>query len=574
MGRRLSVLVVWCLVAIAAGAPSAIANPGDLDTTFGDNGIVTTRFGTGDEFVHAVEIQPDARILVGGEVSGLYGLARLDPDGSLDGSFGFAGRLVIPIRSPFGSFFGRGVQDLALQSDGKIIVIGTGPDQGFLLARFETDGERDLTFGGDGIVVTELGEASEGHAVEVLDDGRIIAAGVSGYQSDDERHAIVARYETDGSLDGTFGTGGTTILDLGTCIDDAGASDVGLQSDGEVVVVGKCFESADYSFIARLDLAGVQQQWVPVPFDPYNPQMTVQVDDSVVVAGATLDRRRMRITRYTSTLDPDPAFDTVTTPVGCATYPGAIAVQPDGKVVVGGITSRRAFDGISIIRRFGLLRYSSDGTLDPSFGRGGRVETSVGIGAGFTVLDAVAIQDDGAIVAGGSAQGFDEDVFEFTMDFTLARYVGVGPGITVGYQPDGAIALPRKALTGDDVYGSTGVGQTVTTSARPGEARRFSVRIQNDGTGVDCMIVAAPRRGLRFSAQFFAEGRDVTGPVAARVYPVRDRDPGESGRVRVEVRVGATAKPGTVVVLLITARSAAEPAIRDVVRARIRVLAA
>ena len=170
---------------------------GSLDTS--------TAVGPASSIAQSVTLQPDGRILAAGHASDGSGsdfaLVRYNPDGSLDTSFDGDGVVLTPIGS-----LGDIGNSVALQSDGRIVVAGylaVGPDQDFALARYNPDGSLDTSFGGDGTVTTAVGPGFEfGHSVVVQPDGRIVVAGNSSNGTNDD--LTVLRYNADGSLDPSF----------------------------------------------------------------------------------------------------------------------------------------------------------------------------------------------------------------------------------------------------------------------------------------------------------------------------------------------------------------------------------
>jgi uncharacterized delta-60 repeat protein len=221
-------------------------NPnGSLDSSFGGDGKITTRFRrkTGDT-VSEIAIQSDGKIVaVGTSVTGLterfrFALARYNGDGSLDPSFGGDGKLI----TTFGKTGDDSASAVALQPDGKIVAAGQAlvTVGKFALARYNTDGSLDQTFGGDGRVTTHLSSGSDDVATDVAlqNDGRIVAGGssqnVSG--SGHSRFALI-RYNADGSLDSTFGTGGKVTTHFGSGTNDFG-SGLALQADDKLVAAG------------------------------------------------------------------------------------------------------------------------------------------------------------------------------------------------------------------------------------------------------------------------------------------------------------------------------------------------
>ena len=200
---------------------------GSLDTTFGDKGIVATNI-LGTEYDYSVSyallLQGDGKIVAVGSVfdpehhHDVFAAARYNPDGSLDESFGDGGKMRVPVNpEPLTSANDTAVA-VALAPDGKIVLAGsTGaypPDFG--TARLNADGSIDETFGDGGVVITDLRKDDDGaHAVAVQDDGKVLVAGYSskGGSADFYDFAIV-RYNQDGSLDDSFGEGGKVTTDI------------------------------------------------------------------------------------------------------------------------------------------------------------------------------------------------------------------------------------------------------------------------------------------------------------------------------------------------------------------------
>jgi uncharacterized delta-60 repeat protein len=196
------------------------AHPGDLDPSFGTGGTVTTAFGTSGTSAYAIALQGDGKIVAAGGtgLQDAFALARYNPDGSLDKTFGTGGLVMTGINEL------AGVNAVAVQEDGKIVVAGSsGGVQGFFtLARYNPDGRLDKTFGAGGPV---FGTSGSANALALQGDGKIVAAG----STENTTFALV-RYNPDGILDGTFGTGGTVTTAFGTS--GSSASAVALQGMG------------------------------------------------------------------------------------------------------------------------------------------------------------------------------------------------------------------------------------------------------------------------------------------------------------------------------------------------------
>src|SRR5437870_4521249 len=266
--------------------------------------------------------------------------------GDLDATFGTGGRVL----TDFGG--GAGARALALQADGRIVVAGrsrvaVGDD--FALARYNPNGSLDSSFGSGGRVLTDFGLDDEARAVVLQADGKIVVAGGFG-----GAFFALARYNADGTLDPSFGSEGRVFTNFGG---RDGARALALQADGKIVATG--FASSDFGTRRRFALAR------------YNPD-------------GSLDRQVV-----TSFADRDEA--------------SALALQSARKIVVAG------FSEAGGRHDFALARYNPDGTLDLTFGTGGKVTTDFG---GFDDAFALALQTDGKIVVAGSDGS----------DFALARY--------------------------------------------------------------------------------------------------------------------------------------------------------
>jgi uncharacterized delta-60 repeat protein len=226
-------------------------NNGTPDLTFGNGGKVNTDFSAPpfssvDDDPFDIVIQPDGKIIVVGSVNRTsvtgedFGIARYNSDGSLDASFGTGGKVVTDFggQPPFNNF--DALEDIALQADGKIVAVGVGSmieSSGFGLARYNSDGSLDHSFGTEGKVVTRIGELSRATAVKVQADGKVVAGGDSteSTASSNSNYAL-ARYNADGSLDGGFGEAGAVTTDFFGLPDFA--THLTLQSGGKIILVG------------------------------------------------------------------------------------------------------------------------------------------------------------------------------------------------------------------------------------------------------------------------------------------------------------------------------------------------
>jgi uncharacterized delta-60 repeat protein len=240
-------LVSWGLTVAPAGL--ALASGGDLDTTFGADGKVTTNFTKWFDFARGVALQTDGKIVAVGRVGFAgrkFGLVRYNTDGTRDSAFGGDGRVTTNFTD--GTDVPSGV---AIQTDGKIVAAG-GADGTFALARYKPGGTLDPTFGGDGKVTTDFRRGREGAVgVAVQANGKIVAAGGS------DRGFAVARYKPDGRLDPTFSGNGKVVASFGRFEFSALAHGMALQTDNKIVVAGEAARAGDGRFaLARFNADG------------------------------------------------------------------------------------------------------------------------------------------------------------------------------------------------------------------------------------------------------------------------------------------------------------------------------
>lgn len=410
------------LVAACAAlfTPALSAAPGDLDTTFGTGGKVDTGIGFSRyAYANAFAVQGDGKIIAAGYFdNGTYddfALVRLNADGTFDSGFGTGGK----VTTSFGD--SAGVYSVAVQSDGKIVAAGRarvgGSSFAVALARYNADGTLDTGFGTGGKVTTDVGSLSDiACSIMVQSDGKIVAVGFNGVTAlsfNESGNAIALRYNADGTLDSGFGSGGTATA--GTTTFDAPPFGA-LQSDGKIVVV----RTGGFT-VARLNTDGTPDTGFGSGGVVTNNSggiptcMALQSDGKILAAGVPASQSDFAVARFNADGTIDTGFGSsgiVTTDfAGDQDLPNSIAVQGDGKIVVVG------FAGVSG-GSVGLVRYKADGTLDSSFGSGGKVSTD--FGASSFAAKGVALQGDGRILVGVSI-GFS--------DCSVARFLGgsVGP---------------------------------------------------------------------------------------------------------------------------------------------------
>jgi uncharacterized delta-60 repeat protein/LPXTG-motif cell wall-anchored protein len=385
---------------------SAVSD-GALDTTFGTGGKATTDIGGGQDMGNSTALQSDGKIIVAGSSGDDFAVVRYNTDGSLDTSFDTDGKATTDINGGIDSG-----QSVAIQSNGKIIVVGqgrSGLNQNFAVVRYNTDGSLDTSFDTDGKVTTDIGNSSSdiANAVVIQGDGNIVVAGES--SSD----FAVVRYTTTGALDTTFDTDGKATTDIGTSSLDSGSA-VAIQSDSKIVVAGTSssdFAVARYTTTGALDTTfdtdGKATTDIGTSTSDTGSSAAIQSDGKIVVAGKSASD--FAVARYTTTGALDTTFDTdgkATTDIGTSTSDTgkSVAIQSDGKIVVAGDDSSD----------FAVVRYTTTGALDTTFDTDGKATTDIGTSTSDMGKSAV-IQSGGKIIVAGAR-------FSGNWDFVVIRY--------------------------------------------------------------------------------------------------------------------------------------------------------
>ena len=383
---------------------------GQLDTSFDGDGKVVTDIGSNhpvytDERIGAIVVQPDYKIVVGGTTRSYTKtnnssfewymwdvlLVRYNTDGSIDAGFGSNGKVIIDIMGT-GSI-PEGLNDLALQSDNKIIGVGyySGGNNNFLIMRFNTDGSLDTTFGAEGTGYIRQTFSSmalqDAYSVLVLEDDSILVAG-RGVQSDGNDTICMLKLTANGQLDSSFNGTGKLTLRVGS---ESSAQDLALDSSGRFIVSG-------YANGAR---SSENQELMILRFNPDGSLDTT-------FNGTGIFREFQGDYRY-QTLS-------------------GIAAQDNGKIVGAG--------AVNYPGSLGVMRVNEDGTPDESFAAGGKRRITID-GASDYLIGGIHLQGDGKLVVGG---------FMYTTErvFAALRFGGPDPAWDVGHTDmgDGWKALP------------------------------------------------------------------------------------------------------------------------------------
>jgi uncharacterized delta-60 repeat protein len=363
---------------------------GSLDPVFGKGGFVILPSNR-NEKAFAMELEPDGKIVVAGYMespsSHDVAVVRLNTDGSLDMSFGKSGKVTTRFGQSYARAFG-----VFVQPDGKIVVVGHSNNRvkgfDFSAVRYNPDGTLDLSFGKQGIAETVFGTQNNGGQAGALQsDGKIIVVGQ--YSDGVNASAALMRYKPNGILDETFGRAGKVITPYPK--QTSSASRVVIQPNGKIIAAGYAYRDISLTSLAlsrylpngTADLSfGVGGKLITPGSDGASVDLSalrLAADGKIIAAGKlTIDYQdRFFIRRYEIDGKPDLAFGhegsvaTACTEYGkCEIH--ALAVQSDGRIVAVG------FSELDSHRQFAIARYKADGSLDTSFGREGMVMTSLG----------------------------------------------------------------------------------------------------------------------------------------------------------------------------------------------------
>ncbi len=383
--RAVAAALLLAFSALSAYAQSP-QTPGKFDLTYANTGYKLDPWPNGAAIMGTdILVQPDGKVLAGVTSQFLVGavgfqLWRYDPDGSPDASFGDAGRVAT-------SFSSVGeIRSLALQPDGRILAGGfSGSPEAFTIVRYNSNGTIDTSFGVDGKSFTRFGGRWQGNALAVAPDGKIIMAGFQRKINNVGMDALtVARYNSNGTLDTSFDTDGyttPTLLDW-----SSGVTGLRVQPDGKVIIAsstttGDNFGMMRYNVNGSVDTSfGTGGLVTTVMGTGISDILSIELlADGRIIAGGTASNgtnRDFALARYNTDGSLDTSFDgdgKLLTPVGAGEdYLQEIVVQPDGKIVAAGFSHNGTnYD-------FSFVRWNSDGPVDSTYGTNGKTIINLG----------------------------------------------------------------------------------------------------------------------------------------------------------------------------------------------------
>lgn len=387
---------------------------GMLDVSFADNGIATTALGT-DSSAQSIAVQSDGKIVVAGTGFNQAILMRYNPNGTIDTSFGQNGFVVLAIGVD------TKAHALRIQSNGSIIVAGSTILNGiaqFFIARYFGNGTLDSTFNNLGFVTTSVGKSVQGNALAIQADGKLVLAGSTDTQ------CVLARYNSNGSLDSSLRSSGIIQTNIGTAVE---INSLVIQPDAQILVGGF---SGDDCILIR-----------------YNPDGSL--DNSFGVSGI--------VSKSINSI--------------AAIY--SLALQTDAKIVAAGYSDNSSM----------LTRLLSDGSTDTSFGNAGIVSLSVGETA---QCRSVVLQSDGKIVAAGIVDN----------SFFVARFMPNG-SLDSSFNGTGFTIFPITSggFTGAGATGATGATGAQGIAGSAGATGAIGITGSTGATGAAGVMGATGQIG-------------------------------------------------------------------------------
>jgi uncharacterized delta-60 repeat protein len=493
----------WILASIATGslaffvsaAPAGAAAPGDLDSAFGNGGISSTPVGpTATLSVNStndVVVQTDGKIVaVGSGEAGHLALVRLGPNGAPDPTFGTAGVVATAI--------GGADEALALQPDGKIVAAG-----GQSVARLNADGSLDDGGAGDSTPADEFGSGgvvvlpNQLHVRRLLvqPDGRIVVAGARFAVGETDKLTL-ARLLPDGTPDPAFGSGGVVAVSFGDSVSEVRIGGVALDGSGNVIVAGMFSTGGPFSgVLARFTAAGALDPLFGAGGLVILPTWWItdgSMQGANILVAGSVGGSLQPGARFTVGGSRDLAFGADGTlellpRVSKFVSPTAIALDPDGKIVIAG----GGFDPTVPGSQIGAARYSAEGFLDTGFGDCGIAVQPAPFGDVF--VGGLAVQPDGKLVLAISPQSMSAAAVP---QLRVARLLGgvgteeIVPDVSTG--PATGLTPTAATLTGTiDAHDST-----VMWRFDIGVGTNYAAGVEGPDAGPGLVTVSASVNGL------------------------------------------------------------------------------
>jgi uncharacterized delta-60 repeat protein len=581
---KISAGVSFMLGALALGAEYRI------DNTYATNGF----FRQVGYAANGVIAQTGGKILIGTSMVppnaslNSFALLRQNSNGALDTTFDGDGIQY----TDFGSSSQAYVYGMAESPlDGKIYLVGEKAQfvssvyqSDFAVACFNADGSPNTDFNVTGKTTSSFNDITNGsrtfpygasgaECVAVQADGKVVVGGWVYVANNDRRFALI-RYNTNGSIDFGFGSGLVVTNPGSYCsISAIAISPV----DQKIVAVGRYQEPQSpwgyYNMVVRYNTDGT----LDTDFDTDGKVFTggggtnndpesvaVQADGKIVVGGSSYVKNPFSeptdfaLFRYSSDGSLDSGFGTggmtLVDEIGGHDAVRAIKLQSNGKILAAGTVGGDPND-TSAVSSLALLMFNSDGTLDTSFNTDGMVSSS-----GTTSREAycLAQQADGKIIVGGVFDGENSDPIETA----TTRFEAVPPVVVITRKTDLLLGLSANTILGSNIYNTTGAGQTLDFGLGNKTTKSAYFGIQNDGSAADSFKVKGTPGNSDFTVNYFKGSKNITAAIVAGTYQTSSLAVGATEIVKVSVTTNGAraAKKRT---LTITASSVAKATASD-----------
>ncbi|ANF52163.1 hypothetical protein A0O34_17290 [Chryseobacterium glaciei] len=401
---------------------------GFLDTTYGNSGFYVHNSGA---YGKSIEIDANQKMVIGTySTNSSFKFYRFSSSNQLDTTFGISGSTSISLGGE-----NAVLNDMKIQPDGKIVAVGYWEDAGsanrkdFIVIRLNADGTLDTTFNSTGKLTVAFGSNEDiANAVAIQTDGKILVAGHSFTGS--YRDVAIARINTDGTLDNTFGTNGKITTDIAGNHD--AATCIAINNDGKFAVgsytygagssnIFADFGIAKYNSNGSLDTSfssdGKHVVVIAPSFNDKPVAIAFQSNGKILMGGSALlstsSRDDFAVVRLNANGTLDTSFNSAgifTTAIGSSDDTAyAMKLLSDGKILLAGTITSGSYSDI------GLIRVTSNGYLDTTFGTNGKTQQGYG---NLSVIQDMDIMSDGKIMVCGSAG---------TTNIFLARFNGSTP---------------------------------------------------------------------------------------------------------------------------------------------------
>ena len=486
-----------------------VDHTGNLVSSFGTGGIEVQDFG-GVDTASALSQLPDGTLLVAGNSDTRLALARFTDRGQL-----ISGG---PVFTDLNDLGATSVRAFGLQymHDVRLWTIGglqAGATTRLVMTRHFTDlsadaGGRQTTDFSDPQTDPTAFSNEQAHEAAFQPDGKLLVVGQTLLWP--SYAGAIARYNLNGALDPTFGMGGRLVITTTT-----GLIGVQVQADNKIAIADDNFDVIRLNPDGSPDLGFGGSGWATANFaGAHSGALVLQNDGKLVMTGEYADVSQLytiALARFNTNGTLDPGFSVggkLVTGIGLNAVGLDVAVQPDGKLLVAGVTYANETDYAS--HDFALVRYDSDGSLDNSFGNGGKVTTDFGA---YEIAFAVIVQPDGKIVVGGASIPGALAFARYNPDGSLDATFGVEgklsvPSLGQGRVYDLALDGNRIVAAACDPASNTSLVVRLTSAGALDSSFNGSGRAPFEFTGADCPMAVAVSGGRIAAAGYAAFSHD------------------------------------------------------------------